>query len=129
MVAIAQGDAQHVGNAAIVTGSGTHPQDVVVAPLDIKVVVVAQDVHDFIRAGTAVIDVAQEVQHINGQLLNQVTHGDNEFIYTMGRNDGLDNHIDISLLVWVTTMLVQKLLDDIREILGQCLVNLGTAIF
>ena len=100
-----------------------------VAPLNIKIVVVAQDIHDFIRARTTIIDVAQEVQHINSQLLNQVTHGDDEFIYTMCRNDCLDNHIDISLLVGVTAALVQQLLDDIREIPGQCLVNLGTAVF
>ena len=113
VVAIAQGDAQHVGDAAVITGSGTHPQDVMITPLNIKVVVVAQDIHDFIGAGTTVIDVAQEVQHVDGQLLNQVTHGDDEFIHAMSRDDGLDDHIDIGLLVGVAAMLVQKLLDDI----------------
>ncbi len=128
MVAIAQGDAQHIGNTAIVTGSRTHPQDVMVTPLDVKVVEPAQDIHDLVGAGATVIDVAQDVQHVDGELLDEVTHRDDEFIDAVSRDDGLDNHIDIGLLVGVAAVLVQQLLDNVGEVLGQRLVNLGTAI-
>ena len=129
VVAIAQGDAQHIGNAAIVAGGCTHPQDIVVTPLDVKIVETAQDIHDFIRAGTTVIDITQDVQHVDCQLLDEVAHGDDELIDTMGRDNGPDDYIDIGLLIRVGAMLVQQLLDDVGEVLGQRLVNLRAAIF
>ena len=128
VVAIAQGDAQHVGDAAVVAGGGAHPQDVVVTPLDIKVMEVAQDVHNLVGAGTAVIHVTQQVQHVDGQLLNQVAHGDDELIDTVRRDNGLDNHIDVGLLVRVAAVLVHQLLDDIGKVLGKRLVDLGAAV-
>ena len=68
------------------------------------------------------------MQHVNRQLLDQVAHGYDEFIHTVSRDDGLDNHIDVCLLVRVTAVLVQQLLNNVREVLGQRFVNLGTAI-
>ena len=46
-VGIAQTKAQHVADTGIVAGSSTHPQHIVVAPLDVPRVVLAQGVHDF----------------------------------------------------------------------------------
>ena len=129
MVAIAQGNAQHIGNAAIVARCSTHPQDVVVTPLDVEIVEVAQDIHNFVGAGATVIDVAQEVQHVDGQLLDEVAHGNDEIINAMRRNDGLDDHVHIGLLVGVAAVLVQEFLDNVGEVLRERLVDLGAAIF
>ena len=128
VVAVSQGDAQHVGDAAVIACGGTHPQDVVVTPLDVKVVEAAQDVHDLVGTGTAVIHVSQQVQHVDGQLLDEIAHGDDELIDAVGRDDGADDHVNIGLLVGVAAVLVHQLLDDVREILGQRLVNLRAAI-
>ena len=100
-----------------------------VTPLNVEIVEVAQHIHDFVRTGATVIDVAQEVEHVDGQLLDEVTHGNDEVINAMCRYDGLDNHVHIGLLVGIAAVLVQKLLDDVGEVLRQCLVNLGAAVF
>ena len=68
------------------------------------------------------------MQHVNRQLLDEVAHGDDKFIDTVGRDDGLDDHIHIGLLVGVTAALMQQLLNNVGEVLRQSLVNLGTAI-
>ena len=73
LVAIAQGYAQHIGNAAVVSGGGTHPQYVVIAPLHIKVVIVAEDFHNLVGAWTAVEHVAENVQCVDSELLDKVT--------------------------------------------------------
>ena len=117
MVAIAQCDAQHIRYAAIIAGSSTHPQDVMVAPLDVKIVESAQDVHNLVRTGTTVIDISQKVKHVNGQLLNEVAHGNDEVIDTVRRNDGLDDHIHIGLLVGIAAVLVHELLNNVGKVL------------
>ena len=57
-VAVAHGKAQHVGYVAVVSRSRPHPEDVVVPPLDVEVVVIAEGVHDDVRAGAAVENIA-----------------------------------------------------------------------
>ena len=128
MIAVAQRYAQHIGNAAVVAGSSTHPQDIVVSPLDIEVVETAQDVHDLVRAGATIIHVSQNVQYIDSEVLDKVAHGNDEVIGPMRGDDGADNHIDVGLLVGVAAVLMHELLDDVGEVLGQCLVHLGAAI-
>ncbi len=58
-VGIAQRQAYHVAYAGVVAGMRAHPQYVVVAPLYVPVVIRAQRVHDDVRAGSAVVDVAE----------------------------------------------------------------------
>ena len=61
-VAIAHRHTDHVGNATVVAGSCSHPQYVMVTPLNIKVVIVAQSVHDNVRARTTVVDIAHDMK-------------------------------------------------------------------
>ena len=52
---------------------GAHPQDVVVAPLHVDVVVAQKPVQNDVRARTAVEHVAHDVQPVDDQPLNEVT--------------------------------------------------------
>ena len=57
-VGITQTEAQHIADAGIVTSRGAHPQHIVIAPLDIPRVVLAQGVHDDMGTRAAIVDVA-----------------------------------------------------------------------
>ena len=60
-IGIAQGEAKHAGYAERIASRSTHPQNVVVAPLYVPVVVGREGVHNEVRTRTAVEDVAQNV--------------------------------------------------------------------
>ena len=84
----------------------------------------AQGVHDDMRTGAAVVDVAKNVQLVDGQTLDDVTDGADEIIGTTCRYDGVYDYAYIGSLIVVAKALVQKLLDDIRKILRQRLAHL-----
>ena len=123
-VGIAQAKAQHIADAGIVAGRGSHPQNIVVAPLYVPRVVLAQGVHDDMRTRAAVVDVAKNMQLVDGQALDDVTDGADEIIGTTSRYDGVYDYAYIGSLIVVAKALVQKLLDDIRKILRQRLAHL-----
>ena len=56
-----------------VARGGAHPQDVVIAPLDIHIMIGKQPVHDDVRAGAAVEHVADDVQPVDDEPLDEVT--------------------------------------------------------
>ena len=63
--------AQDVGNAGQIAGSGAHPKDIVIAPLNIERMVSHQGIDDFISMGPAVIDVTDDVQVVYCQPLDE----------------------------------------------------------
>ena len=128
-VGIAHGHADDIGHAGIVTRSGTHPQQVMIAPLNVKVVIVTERIHDDMSSRTAVINITHNVQGVNGQPLYQIAHSDYEIIGTFGRNDGTDDDIDISIFVRVNGRLVQQFLNDIGKIGRKSFPHFGTSIF
>jgi len=117
-VGITQRETQHIADTGIIASRSAHPQDVVIAPLDIPRVILAQGVHDDVGTRTAIVDVAKDMQLVDGQTLDDVTDGADEIIGTTGRNNGVDNDADVSGLVDIGEALVEQLLDDIRELLG-----------
>ena len=127
-VGIAQAEAQHIADAGVVASRGTHPQHIVIAPLDVPRVVLAQGVHDDVGTRATIVDVAQYVQLVDGQALDDVTDGADEIISTTRRYDGVDNHADVGSLVVVAQTLVQQLFDDIGKIVRQRLAHLRTGV-
>ena len=79
-VGIAQADAYDMAYACVITGSGSHPQYVVVAPLYIPRVVFLQRVHNDVCAGPAVVYIAEDVQLVYGEALYDIADGDDEII-------------------------------------------------
>ena len=71
IVVVAQVVAQHRGDAGGLAGCGAHPQQVVVAPLDIERMIGEQTVHNLGRAATAVKNVADQVQVVDGEALDK----------------------------------------------------------
>ena len=60
-VGIAQGDTYSVGHAGGVPDSSTHPEHIVVTPLDVDIVVGQELVHDELGARTSVEDVPDDM--------------------------------------------------------------------
>ena len=106
-IGIAQRQAKNAGYAAQVARRSTHPEDVVVAPLDVQMVIVAQRVHDEVGSGTAVVDVAKDVETVDSKTLNEVTQADNEVVRAVSINDGLDDDVKVGLLIVVLAAFVQ----------------------
>ena len=127
-VAVAQGDAQHVGDASLAAGGGTHPQRVVVAPLEVELAVVHQRVHNKVCTRAAVVHVAQDVQLVDTQSLNHVAHGHDERVGLTGGDDGLNDAVEVGLLIVVAGRFVQQLLDDVSEVGRQSLAHLRTGV-
>ena len=81
--------------------------------------VLAQGVHDLMGTWASVVDVAQDVQLVDGQTLDDVADGHDEVVGTTCRNDGVDDDADVGGFVAVAQTLVKQLLDDVGEVLWQ----------
>ena len=127
-VGVAQTQAQHVADAGVVACGSTHPQHVVIAPLDVPRLVAAHHVHDDVRPRSAVVNVAQDVQLVYGQPLYDVTQGADEVVGAPRRDDGVHDDRHVGRLVLVVGTLVQQLLDDVRELLRQRLAHLRARV-
>ena len=57
----AKRQAKDDGDAGVLTGCGSHPEGIVVAPLQVEVVASQEIVHDDVCARTAIEDVAKDV--------------------------------------------------------------------
>ena len=112
---IADRDPQNGTDAGKVAGSCAHPGDIVVAPLDIHIVEVHQLVHDDIRTRSTIKDIADNVQTVHSQVLDQVAQCLDKFISHTDIDDGVDDLIVVHLLIIIVVVHMQKLIDDIRE--------------
>ena len=99
-----------------------------IAPLDVPAVVAAHLVENDMRTRTTVVDIAQDMQLVDGEALDDIGDGNDEIIGTAGRDDGIYDDIDVCRLVMIFGMLVEQFLDDIGEIARQRLAHLGTGI-
>ncbi len=128
-VGIAQGEPDDAADARVIARCRTHPQDVVVAPRDVPMLVLAHHVENLMCPGTAVENIAEHVQVVYGEPLYDIGDGDDEVVGTAGGDDGVYDAIDICGLVDVFGALVEQLLYDVREVGGQGLAHFGAGIF
>ncbi len=91
--------------------------------------VLTHGVKDDMCTGTAVEDVAEDVQLVNGQSLDDVADGDDEIVCTTSGDDGVNNDVDIGGLVGVVRAFVEQFLDDVGEIFRQGFPHLGARVF
>ena len=64
--------AQDIGDAGGIAGSGPHPKDVVVAPLDVQGMMVHEGIHNLIGMSAAVVNIADDVQVIDSQAFDEI---------------------------------------------------------
>ncbi len=76
-----------------------------VPPLNIYIVLFHKCIHNDIRMRTAVKNVADNVQAVDQQILNQITQGNDKIIPNTSFNNCFDNFIGIEgLIVFVSTV-------------------------
>ena len=83
--------ADHGSEARRGTGGRAHPHDVVVAPLHVDGVVSHEAVDDEVGARAAVEDVADEVQVVDGQALDERGQRADEVVGAAGVDDRADD--------------------------------------
>ena len=55
-----------------------------IAPLNIKVMIVAQRIHDQMRTRTTIVNIANHVQQVDRQALYQIADSDNKIVRPSG---------------------------------------------
>ena len=128
-VGVFQAVVEDVCNAGFAARGGTHPQDVVVAPLDVHAVVLFQQVHNHIGQGprskispttwrwstaSRLISVARAMMKASARSMSTMV----SMIFVV-----------VLLLVAGVVVGVQQLIDDVGKIAGQGFAHLGTGVF
>ena len=91
--------------------------------------VAAHLVQDDVGSWTSIVDIAQNMELVDSQALDDVGYSDDEIIGSACADNRINNNIDIGCLVMIFGVLVQKLLDNIREIAWQRFAHLASGIF
>ena len=91
--------------------------------------ILPQGVHNLMGAWTSVVDVAKNVQLVDGQTLDDITDGTDEIICSACRDDGIDNNGNVCGFVDIIGTFMQQFLNDIGEVFWQRLTHLRTCIF
>ena len=120
-----------VEDAARVAARRSHPEDVVISPLDIQIVlVIHQKVHDPVRVLAAVKDIPENVELVDRKPLGQSTERDNELVRAVGIDDRFEDLLVIQRLIVVLVLLrVHQLIDDESEFIRHRFTDFGPCIF
>lgn len=97
-------------------------------PRDVPVVAV-EEIHDAVGTRTTVVDVAEDMELVDSETLDDIGDRHDEVVGTPCRDDGVDDHVHVVGFVLVLRALMKELLDDIREVLRQRLAYLRTCVF
>ena len=108
---------------------GAHPDNVVVAPGNVHRMVAHQPVHNFVRTGSPVVNISQDVKMVYDHGLDQITERRNERLRASDLDNGIDNRIIIGFLVQNLRFFCDQFLDDIGKIPWKSLADLGSGVF
>ncbi len=86
-------------------------------------------VEDEVRSRTTVVDVAEDMQLVDGQAVDHVADGDDEVVGAPRGDDGVDDGAHVGGLVHILGVLVQQFLDDVAELRRQALAHLRPGVF
>ena len=126
---VVDGVPHHRGDAGLGAGRRAHPADVVVAPLDVERVVGHEAVHDDVAVGTAVVDVAHDVQVVDGEALDERRERSDEVADAARLEDGLDDALVVDVAVGLLAAArVEELVDDVGVGHGHGLPHLGARV-
>ena len=127
-VAVARAVAHHVRDAAALPERRAHPHDVVVAPLDVDRVVIHERVHDGVRRGAAVVDVADDVELVHGEALDHRGQRLDERDAAARAHRRVDDGGIVSVLIDTVAVLGEQLLDDVGELARQGAAHLRARV-
>ncbi len=128
-VAVLERISQGVRNARGIAHRRAHPEDVVVAPDKVHTVHVHKIVHDHLRGGAAVENVADDVQLVYRQTGDEIGKRHDEPVGNAGLDNAVDDALKIFALVGIVFVGVDELLDNIGIFLRQTGAHLDAGIF
>ena len=128
-ISVADTVSDHRCNAGFLACGSSHPDHIMISPLDIKRVVFHQTIHDKMRARTSIINISQHMKMIHDQTLDQFCQGNDKILCPADLNDGVDNGIVICLFVQDFRLLRDQLLDHIGIVCRESFTDFGTGIF
>ena len=85
--------------------------------------------HNNIRSRPSVENISDDMQVINGKVLDQMAECDDKIIRHLDINNRIDNLTVIDLLIVIVVIHVEKFIDDVGKFLRHLLSHLGTGIF
>ena len=80
--------------------------------------IVLKQVQDFMRSWTAVIDVSENMQLVDGESLDDVCDGNDKGISPSRVDDRINDDVDVCGLVRILRAFMEQFLNDIREVFG-----------
>ena len=111
LVVIVHADAQHRQDRGGTASAGTQPENVMVAPLDVHVGVLHQQLNDAGRVRPTVKNISHHMEPVHCQALDQCGHGYNQALRRAGIHNGGNDGIVIAELVGILIPLhVQQLI-------------------
>ena len=129
VIAVAQVVAQHRDDARRLPRRRTHPQHVVIAPLDVERMIAHEAVHDLGRPAAAVEDVAHQVEMVDHQALDEVgERADKVLARVRLQNRGDDALMVAHAVVVLVGVRVQQLVDDVGVVARDGLAHLGARV-
>ena len=108
---------------------GSHPEHIMVAPLDIHLVVFHECFHYDIRSGTTIKDVSNNVESVDDEAFNDITDSDDKVLRFANLDDSGNNIVVIFPFIVERKVSVQQLVDDIGVFRRQRFTNFGTGVF
>ena len=100
-----------------------------IAPLNIDRMVIDKGLHDRIRMRAAIVNIANNMQSLNGQTLNQPTQRFNKCRPPASSYNGIDDGSVIRFFIEVACIGIHKLFDDVSEVFRQGFANTRTGVF
>ena len=100
-----------------------------IAPFDVDIRVLDEQIENLFRGRTAVEDVAHDVQTVDRQPLDQQRHRDDKVV-GVDLYDGLEDVVVVAHLILILVGLgVEELIDDIGVVGRGRLAHLGARVF
>ena len=118
-VAVTGGNTQHIAHTWYGTGRCSHPQDIVVSPLDVHRMMSHQIIHDQMRVWTSVKNIAYHMQMIYSKSAHQIAEINDQLCGSAGVDDRVDDFIIIRFLICHIRSSCHQFLNNICKIFWQ----------
>ena len=126
---VVQAIAHSAGNADVASRSGSHPENIMVAPLKIKRMVGSEQIKNTVGGVAAVKDIADNVQAVYRQPLDQRRERNHKIIRAKPNYRVQDTAVIAHLVIVLVLLGMEQLVYDISVLLGHRLAHLGARVF
>ena len=121
--------AHDLGHADLAAGGGSHPGDVVVAPLHVHVAPGHELVQDAVGTRTTVVHVTHHMKRVDRQALDEVGQRVDEVLGGAGVHHRLHDLLVVGVMGRVDAQAnVQQLVDDVAVVIGQHLADVAAGV-